>query len=141
MELTRRQSTVRWGLIVFGLVYALVPVLWVLAIALRPQSAFTSYPLPLVPTRFTFSNLKEILDTNPIALGHGSPNPAVPAALVDWSIPIDQLTPLGRRHWRVLTLWAVTVVLFSTTALSVISGRNEPFYLSVVLMVGAMAQG
>jgi multiple sugar transport system permease protein len=61
VELTRRQSTVRWGLIVFGLVYALVPVLWVFAIAVRPQGAFTSYPLPLVPTRFTFSNLKEIL--------------------------------------------------------------------------------
>ena len=49
------------------------------------------------------------------------------------------LTPMGRRHWRVLTLWAVTVVLFSTTALSVISGRNEPFYLSVVLMVTGAA--
>ena len=49
------------------------------------------------------------------------------------------LTPMGRRHWRVLTLWAVTVVLFSSTALSVISGRNEPFYLSVVLMVTGAA--
>ncbi|HLI80601.1 MAG TPA: histidine kinase dimerization/phospho-acceptor domain-containing protein, partial [Candidatus Binataceae bacterium] len=49
------------------------------------------------------------------------------------------LTPMGRRHWRALTLWAVTVVLFSTTALSVISGRNEPFYLSVLLMVTGAA--
>jgi signal transduction histidine kinase/DNA-binding response OmpR family regulator len=49
------------------------------------------------------------------------------------------LTPMGRRHWRVLTLWAVTVVLFSSTALSVISGRNEPFYLSVVLMITGAA--
>jgi two-component system, sensor histidine kinase and response regulator len=49
------------------------------------------------------------------------------------------LTPMGRRHWRVLTLWAVTVVLFSSTALSVISGRNEPFYLAVVLMVTGAA--
>ena len=49
------------------------------------------------------------------------------------------LTPMGHRHWRALTLWAVTVVLFSTTALSVISGRNEPFYLSVVLMVTGAA--
>src|SRR5262245_22179963 len=46
------------------------------------------------------SNLKEILDASPIALGHGIPNPAVPAALVDWAIPIDQLTPLGRRHYE-----------------------------------------
>src|SRR5271166_4384119 len=37
------------------------------------------------------------------------------------------LTPMGRRHWRALTLWAVTVVLLSTTLLSEISGRNEPF--------------
>jgi signal transduction histidine kinase/CheY-like chemotaxis protein/HPt (histidine-containing phosphotransfer) domain-containing protein len=49
------------------------------------------------------------------------------------------MTPFGRRHWRMLTLWAVTVVLFSTTALSVISGRNEPFYLSVILMVTGAA--
>src|SRR5579862_2665253 len=49
------------------------------------------------------------------------------------------MTPFGRRHWRMLTLWAVTVVLFSTTALSVISGRNEPFYLSVLLMVTGAA--
>ncbi len=49
------------------------------------------------------------------------------------------LTPMGRRHWRVLTLWAVTAILFSTTLLSVISGRNEPFYLSVVLMVTGAA--
>ena len=49
------------------------------------------------------------------------------------------LTPFGKRHWRMLTLWAVTVVLFSTTALSVMSGRNEPFYLSVVLMVAGAA--
>ncbi len=49
------------------------------------------------------------------------------------------LTPMGRRHWRMLTLWGVTVVLLSSTALSVISGRNEPFYLSVVLMVAGAA--
>jgi multiple sugar transport system permease protein len=60
VELTRRQSTVRWTLIAFGLFYALVPVLWVLAIAVRPRSAFT-FPLPLIPTDFTFSNLWEIL--------------------------------------------------------------------------------
>ncbi len=29
--------------------------------------------------------------------GHGVPNPAIPAALREWAIPIDQLTPLGRR--------------------------------------------
>jgi len=60
VELTRAQSTVRWGLIAFGLVYALVPVLWVLAIAIRPRSGFT-FPLPLIPTHFTLSNIKEVV--------------------------------------------------------------------------------
>jgi len=49
------------------------------------------------------------------------------------------LTPMGRRHWRMLTLWAVSAVLLSSTALSLMSGRNEPFYLSVVLMVTGAA--
>src|SRR5262249_57099576 len=49
---------------------------------------------------FMASNLKEILDVNPIALGQGKPNPAVPAALVEWSIPIDQLTPQGQRLYE-----------------------------------------
>jgi signal transduction histidine kinase/DNA-binding response OmpR family regulator len=49
------------------------------------------------------------------------------------------MTPTGSRHWRALTLWAVAVVLLATTGLSVISGRTEPFYLSVVLMVTGAA--
>lgn len=40
---------------------------------------------------------KELLAASPYALGHGAPNPAVPAGLTEWSIPVDQLTPLGRR--------------------------------------------
>jgi peptide/nickel transport system substrate-binding protein len=43
------------------------------------------------------SNWKEELETNTWSQGHGVPNPAVPAAFRDWSIPIDQLTPEGRR--------------------------------------------
>ena len=43
------------------------------------------------------SNWKEILESNAWSLGHGVPNPTVPAALKEWSIPIDQLTPDGRR--------------------------------------------
>jgi len=46
------------------------------------------------------SNRAEVLDASPLALGQGSPNPAVPAALVEWSIPIDQLTPEGRRYYE-----------------------------------------
>jgi multiple sugar transport system permease protein len=60
VELTRAQRAVRWLVLALGLAYALVPVLWVLAIALRPRSAFT-FPLPLVPTSFTVDNLHDVL--------------------------------------------------------------------------------
>jgi peptide/nickel transport system substrate-binding protein len=42
------------------------------------------------------SDWKEILEGNAWSLGHGVPNPVVPAALKEWSIPIGQLSPLGR---------------------------------------------
>ena len=40
---------------------------------------------------------KQILESNAWSVGHGVPNSAIPAALREWAIPIDQLTPLGRR--------------------------------------------
>jgi peptide/nickel transport system substrate-binding protein len=43
---------------------------------------------------------KQILETNAWSLGKGLPNPAVPAALREWAIPIDQLTPTGRRLYE-----------------------------------------
>jgi len=46
------------------------------------------------------SNWKEILESNAWSLGHGVPNPAVPAALKEWTIPIDQLTPEGKRLYE-----------------------------------------
>jgi len=61
VELTARQNVVRWAFIAVGVAYALVPVLWMITIALRPQGGFTTFPLPLIPTRFTFDNLKEVL--------------------------------------------------------------------------------
>src|SRR5262249_19512892 len=60
MELTRRQSAVRWLVVGVGLLYALVPVLWVLTIALRPRKAFR-FPRPLIPTRFPLSNVHEVV--------------------------------------------------------------------------------
>jgi peptide/nickel transport system substrate-binding protein len=41
-------------------------------------------------------NWQAVLDANAWALGHGVPNPAVPAAFKDWSIPIADLPPDGR---------------------------------------------
>ncbi len=43
---------------------------------------------------------REVLAANPIALGHGVPSPAIPPALVDWSIPADQLSAEGRRLYE-----------------------------------------
>ncbi|MGH7347144.1 MAG: ABC transporter substrate-binding protein, partial [Candidatus Rokuibacteriota bacterium] len=46
------------------------------------------------------ANWKEILESNAWSQGHGVPNTAVPAALKEWAIPIDQLTPEGRRLYE-----------------------------------------
>src|SRR2546429_9958032 len=43
------------------------------------------------------SNLAEIFESLAFSQGHWTPNPAVPAAFADWSIPIDQLAPEGRK--------------------------------------------
>jgi peptide/nickel transport system substrate-binding protein len=43
---------------------------------------------------------KQILETNAWSLGHGVPNATIPAALKEWAIPIDQLTPTGRRIYE-----------------------------------------
>jgi ABC-type transport system substrate-binding protein len=43
---------------------------------------------------------KQVIETNPFGYGHGSPNPAVPAALREWSIPIAELPAEGRRLYE-----------------------------------------
>jgi ABC-type glycerol-3-phosphate transport system permease component len=60
VELTRGQQAIRCLVLAIGLAYALIPVLWMLAIALLPRDAF-SFPLPLVPTHFTLTNLRDAL--------------------------------------------------------------------------------
>src|SRR5262249_327327 len=45
-------------------------------------------------------NGKDAIQVNPLGYGHGSPNPLVPSALKDWSIPIDQLPPEGRKLYQ-----------------------------------------
>jgi len=42
------------------------------------------------------TNFKDLLDASPLGLGQGAFSPTVPPALIEWSIPIDQLTPQGR---------------------------------------------
>src|SRR5262245_9404041 len=45
-------------------------------------------------------NWKEVLEANAWSQGHGLPNPAIPAALKDWTIPIDQLPAEGRKLYE-----------------------------------------
>jgi len=46
------------------------------------------------------NNWKEILDSSAFAEGQGVPNPAVPAALREWAIPIADLPPEGRKLYE-----------------------------------------
>lgn len=46
------------------------------------------------------SNWQEVLDTNAWSQGKGSPNPAIPAALTEWSIPIGRLPAEGRQLYE-----------------------------------------
>ena len=45
-------------------------------------------------------NWQEVLETNAWSQGKGAPNPLIPAALKEWSIPIGQLPPEGRRLYE-----------------------------------------
>jgi len=44
-------------------------------------------------------NLPELYAANAFSQGHWTPNPVVPAAFAEWSIPIDQLGPEGRKNY------------------------------------------
>ena len=46
------------------------------------------------------ANLAEVFESNAFSQGHWAPNPAVPAASAEWSIPIDQLGPEGRKLYE-----------------------------------------
>jgi peptide/nickel transport system substrate-binding protein len=46
------------------------------------------------------TNLQELYDANAFSQGHWTPNPVVPAAALEWSIPIDQLGPEGRKNYQ-----------------------------------------
>ena len=46
------------------------------------------------------TSLAEVFESNAFSQGHWVPNPAVPAASAEWSIPIDQLGPEGRKLYE-----------------------------------------
>jgi peptide/nickel transport system substrate-binding protein len=45
-------------------------------------------------------NWHEVLEHNVLSKGKGAPNPLVPAALKEWSVPIDKLPPEGRKLYE-----------------------------------------
>jgi peptide/nickel transport system substrate-binding protein len=49
------------------------------------------------------TNLSEVFEALAYSQGHWTPNPAVPAAFGEWSIPIDQLNPEGRKLYEFST--------------------------------------
>jgi peptide/nickel transport system substrate-binding protein len=49
------------------------------------------------------TNLAELYEALAFSQGHWTPNPAVPAAFAEWSIPIDQLNPEGRKLYEFST--------------------------------------
>ena len=46
------------------------------------------------------TNVGEVFESLAFSQGHWTPNPLVPAAFADWSIPIDQLGPEGRKLYE-----------------------------------------
>jgi peptide/nickel transport system substrate-binding protein len=48
----------------------------------------------------TSQDWREVLETNAWSQGKGAPNPLIPAALKEWSIPIDQLPVEGRKLYE-----------------------------------------
>jgi len=49
------------------------------------------------------TNLAEVFESLAFSQGHWTPNPAVPAAFADWSIPLDQLSPEGKKLYEYST--------------------------------------
>lgn len=72
-----------------------------------PVSAYTGFkiaeePFKDVRVRRALAravNLPEIFESNAFSLGHWVPQALVPAALADWSIPINQLGPEGQKNF------------------------------------------
>src|SRR5260370_29597175 len=45
-------------------------------------------------------NWQEVLDSNPLSQGKGAPDPLIPAALKEWSVPINTLPAEGRKLYE-----------------------------------------
>src|SRR6185436_12529171 len=45
-------------------------------------------------------NWHDVLDNDPLSRGKGAPNPLVPAALKEWSLPMKELPVEGRKIYE-----------------------------------------
>jgi peptide/nickel transport system substrate-binding protein len=60
-------------------------------------------PFKDVRVRYALSravSLAEIFESNAFSMGHYVPQAVVPAAMGEWSVPIDQLGPEGRKNYQ-----------------------------------------
>jgi peptide/nickel transport system substrate-binding protein len=96
------------------------------------------------------SSLGEVFETNAFSQGHWVPNPAVPTALAEWSIPIDQLGPEGRKLYDYSTADARRLLAeaghpngFATTLWvpESGSGMQSPVAMSTVIQSNLRAVG
>jgi ABC-type glycerol-3-phosphate transport system permease component len=68
IRLTQPQKTIRLVVIVFGLLFTLLPLLWVISIALRPGNQ-AIFPISILPSRLTLDNIWGVLfGPNPVGV-------------------------------------------------------------------------
>jgi len=88
------------------------------------------------------SNVAEVFESLAFSQGHWTPNPAVPAAFAEWSIPIDQLNPEGRKLYEFNTAEAKKLLAeaghpngFKTTveAPSVVYGPDFDDFVAITI--------
>ena len=88
------------------------------------------------------SNIAEVFESLAFSQGHWTPNPAVPAAFAEWSIPIDQLNPEGRKLYEFSTAEAKKLLAeaghpngFKTTveAPSVVYGPDFDDFVAITI--------
>ena len=60
MELSPFQKALRWLVLAIGLLFTLVPVVWILSVAFRPPGSFT-FPVPILPSGVSLANFATVL--------------------------------------------------------------------------------
>lgn len=81
MRLGRGQRLLRWLIIALGLAYTVIPIMWIVSIAVRPVGSVT-FPVSVIPTGITLDNLYNVLLGSGTGFNSGmGPGPFLNAAL------------------------------------------------------------